>query len=489
MNHSDNLDGEKTGGTSARSLPIDNAEYDAVVPLDPKVEKKLLRRIDGFTISILGALYLMSFLDRGNIGAANVATPSISQATGLSPEQYGAVVSVVYATYVVCEPIWANLLKILSPKIVLSGTTLVWGGLTLGTAWAKNYQHLMAIRVLLGVFEAGVFPCITVYVLMNYRREEAGRRMSYIFSCAAFAGAVGGLIGFGLVRIETGDTVGWQYLYIVEGCLSLILAPIAYFWVPNRMDKAWFLNAKQREQAMVRYQVNKADYNEEEQFAWAEVKKALLAWPVYAAGTIQFCADITLYGISTFMPQIIRAMGFSNVNAQLLTVPVYVWGASVFMFVAWFSDKYRMRSPFIVLGLSLNLLGYILLATIESVAGRYTALYVISAGIYITPGLNVTWIGGNTRGHFKRSTAVGLNQLIGNSAGAAIGTIYLSTLAPRYLQSMYISMGLTAVGIVTAVVLGLHFKRQNGIKRQLVAEGAPDQPELGDHNPHFQYMI
>lgn len=65
-----------------------------------------------------------------------------------------------------CEPIWANLLKILSPKIVcklkcssthadvsVSGTTLVWGGLTLGTAWAKNYQHLMAIRVLLGVFE------------------------------------------------------------------------------------------------------------------------------------------------------------------------------------------------------------------------------------------------------------------------------------------------------------------------------------------------
>jgi hypothetical protein len=81
------------------------------------------------------------------------------------------------------------------------------------------------------------------------------------------------------------------------------------------MDKAWFLNAKQREQALVRYQVNKADYNEEEQFAWAEVKKALLSWPVslsmtgvaladyqvYAAGTIQFCADITLYGISTFM--------------------------------------------------------------------------------------------------------------------------------------------------------------------------------------------
>lgn len=52
--------------------------------------------------------------------------------------------------------------------------------------------------------------------MMNYRREETGRRMSYIFSCAAFAGAVGGLIAGGLVRIETGSMTGWQYLYVVS---------------------------------------------------------------------------------------------------------------------------------------------------------------------------------------------------------------------------------------------------------------------------------
>lgn len=140
---------------------------------------------------------------------------------------------------------------------------------------------------------------------------------------------------------------------------------------------------------------------------------------VYAAGSIQFCADITLYGISTFMPQIIRAMGFSNMEANLLTVPVQFVGGAFFMLVAYYSDKYRMRSPFIIFGLSLNLIGYILLATIPQVGGRYFALFIIAMGLYITPGLNVTWIGNNTQGHFKRSTAVGLNQLIGNSAGAA----------------------------------------------------------------------
>ena len=65
-------------------------------------------------------------------------------------------------------------------------------------------------------------------------------------------------------------------------------------------------------------------------------------------GAIQFCADVTLYGLTTFMPAIIRGMGYSNVNAQLLTVPVYFVGATAFIIIARLSDKYRMRSPFIM---------------------------------------------------------------------------------------------------------------------------------------------
>lgn len=89
-------------------------------------------------------------------------------------------VSVVYATYVVFEPVWANLLKILSPRYLctpsldrsiclllaeiaeltldtVSGTTFCWGVLTLCTAWADSYEHLIAIRVLLGVFEGASY--------------------------------------------------------------------------------------------------------------------------------------------------------------------------------------------------------------------------------------------------------------------------------------------------------------------------------------------
>ncbi|OCF36238.1 hypothetical protein I316_02111 [Kwoniella heveanensis BCC8398] len=454
--------------------------------LDPKAEAKLTRKLDIFIIPILGVLYLLSFLDRGNIGNANIATPSLSKSLGLNAQQYSACVSVVYATYVVFEPVWANLLKILTPKVVLAGSAVCWGGITLGTAWAHNYHGLLAIRILLGAFEAGLFPCISVYIFMNYRREEVGRRMSYIFACSAASGAFGGLIAYGLIHIETGSLVGWQYLYVVEGILSLAVAPLTYFYLPNDMSTAWFLNAEQKEHARIRTEMNKAHYDPGEQFSWRQVRRGFTDWKTYATGTIQFCADVTLYGLTTFMPAIIKGMGYSNVHAQLLTVPVYFVGALSFLIIARFSDHYKLRSPFILLCFVFLIIGYGVLAGVKDAHGRYAGVFICALGLYGIPGLNVTWISGNTAGHYKRTTSFGLNQLMGNSAGAAIGTIYLSTLAPYYYRSLYISIGLSGLGAIVTVATALALRIINRKRETLVMNGAADQPELGDANPHFK---
>ena len=74
-------------------------------------------------------------------------------------------------------------------------------------------------------------------------------------------------------------------------------------------------------------------------------------------GSIQFCGDITLYGISTFMPAIIKGLGYANVYANLLTVPVYFVAAAAFLTTAYLSDKYQLRSPFIAFGFVMYLIG------------------------------------------------------------------------------------------------------------------------------------
>lgn len=108
------------------------------------------------------------------------------------------------------------MLKVLTPKVLLAGSTVGWGAITIGTAFATNYGHLIACRVMLGVLGAGLFPCLTVYIMMTYARNEVGRRMAYLYTCVALSGAFGGLIAYGFIRIRTDTLVGWQFLYIVS---------------------------------------------------------------------------------------------------------------------------------------------------------------------------------------------------------------------------------------------------------------------------------
>lgn len=78
-------------------------------------------------------------------------------------------------------------------------------------------------------------------------------------------------------------------------------------------------------------------------------------------------------------------------------------------------------------------------------------------------------------------------QLIGNSSGAAIGYIFMDS--PRYAKGFGLASGLCVIGMGSVTLLMWYYNRENAKKRALVEAGAPDQPELGNDNPHFMYYI
>ncbi len=122
----------------------------------------------------------------------------------------------------------------------------------------------------------------------------------WVFESKRFK-CVGGLLAYGLTHISTDTLSGWQWLYIVEGLFTVALAPVAYFWIPNRIDQAWFLNRDEKDMCTVRYETNMTHYDPDEEFDIQVVLLAFKDWRTWASGVIQFGADITLYAISTFM--------------------------------------------------------------------------------------------------------------------------------------------------------------------------------------------
>lgn len=103
--------------------------------------------------------------------------------------------------------------------------------------------------------------------------------------------------------------------------------------------------------------------------------------------------------------------------------------------------------------------------------------------------LNLVWAACNHAGYFKRAFMTGFIQLVGNSSGAAIGFIFKAQDAPRYFFGLHFAIGMTVMSMSLTVIVAFFIVQGNKKKRQLIAEGAPDQPELGDRNPHFLYYL
>lgn len=142
-----------------------------------------------------------------------------------SESEFATAVSIFYVTYVIFEAPWAVLMKKLTPRNILTGLCIVWSLTTIFTGFIESVGSLYATRLILGVCEAGLFPCLNLYLTMVYRREEQAKRVSYLMSCAAISGAVGGLLAYGLLHMDgIGGKAGWRYVFCCPPSQNYIVA-------------------------------------------------------------------------------------------------------------------------------------------------------------------------------------------------------------------------------------------------------------------------
>jgi len=128
-------------------------------------------------------------------------------------------------------------------------------------------------------------------------------------------------------------------VYIIEGLFSAICAILIWFGLPNNPADAYFLTEEDKWMMQVRSE-QRRKYMGSDKFSWEEMRIAVRDPKLLFSGVIQFCQDILLYGFSTFLPTILKGMGYNSLMSNVLTVPVYIWAAIIFIAVAFCSDRY-----------------------------------------------------------------------------------------------------------------------------------------------------
>ncbi|CAR25445.1 allantoate permease family MFS transporter [Lachancea thermotolerans CBS 6340] len=476
------------GEVCDQSISGDTPTTHGTLQIDPAEEKALVRKLDRRFVPVLAFAYFLQSLDKTNIG--NAYTSGMKEDLDLTPKQYSNAVSVLYSTFLIAQVPTTLYLRVIPPRYFMSGMVFCWSIITLCSGFVKSYHSLIALRVLLGAFEGGYFPAMVLLVSMIYKPEEQAKRIAFFFSCAALAGAFGGLIATGLATVHgAGGLNGWRWLYIIEGLVSTTAAVWIYFGLPTDVEMPAFMNNREKSLLKVRSKQRLQYIGPQPNFSWDFVWDALKDFKVYSGLAIQFCQNIILYAFTTFLPAILKlGMGYSSRQAQYLTVPVYILAAAVFLSSAYFSDRFNMRGPIILCFNIVTIIGYIIMLTAKTSGVKYFACYLMTFSAFTGPGLNVTWVSNNIAPHYKRATAIGLSQMFGNLAGAIAGQVYIK---PPYVLGNSFSLGCVGFSSLLVALQIILFYRINERRAAILRGAVVDKfkKRSGDKDLNFKYCI
>ncbi|KAK3941297.1 putative high-affinity nicotinic acid transporter [Diplogelasinospora grovesii] len=451
-------------------------------------EKKLVRKLDVYLVPIIMSLYIFSFLDRVNIGNARLY--HMESDLGLQGNQYQIAVSILFVTYVTFEVPSNLVLKKFTPSRWIAFITTAWGIIATLTGLVNSYGALITCRVLLGAVEAGLFPGLNIYLTFFYTKHELALRVGYLFVSAAIAGALGGLLAYGIGHMDgVAGMSGWRWIMIIEGLPTVCLGIITFFALPNEAETAYFLNREEKNLQVARHA---REYGVTQDFKKEDAWKAFKDWKTWAFCVGQFGVDNVLYGYSTFLPTIINGLGkWTTAQVQLLTIPCYFLGAATYMLVARLSDRMQMRGLMCVIFGSVSVVGYGVLISASSAGVHYFGCFLIAMGLYVTVGLPLAWLPNNAPRYGKRTTANGMQLTVGNCAGILAPFIYPTAEGPRYVKGNAISLSLVGLSSLIFGFMWFWYSRKNRERQRgdipAKYQGLSDDElaALGDESPHF----
>ncbi|KAG7443263.1 MFS general substrate transporter [Guyanagaster necrorhizus] len=477
---------ENSKDTAARA--IDNFGDDATLPPPPALteeqEKKLWRKIDLRLMPILSLMYLFSFLDRGNAKLQGLTTQ-----LNLDGNKYNIALTMYFISYCIFECPANLVLKKFRPSRWLPVITVVWGIIMTLMGLVKNYPQLVGVRVCLGVAEAGFFPGVVYYLTLWYPRHQLQLRIGYFFGAASLAGAFSGLLAFAISFMSgTRGLLGWSWIFIIEGCATIAVGLLSFLILVDFPATAKFLTPEERAFVVWKKKYDNSSVGEEEHFSALHIIQALTDWQIFLHILIYMSIVGPLYGITLFLP-----FGHTTAISQLLTVPPYIFATILLYLFARLSDRLKMRSPFIYLGLGMLLVGFSINISDVAPGVKYFGTFFCVAGSYASyPGV-VAWLGNNLAGQYKRGVGMAIHIGIGNFSGAIASNIYRTQDSPRFILGHALELMFVGIGIACVPAAVISYTRINANREKEMQKGMSYSQEelkkMGDRAPDFRYTI
>ena len=447
----------------AHSLPPAAALVES--PSDHLAEDAVFRKISWRVMPLILIAYVCAFLDRINIGYAQL---QMKQDLGFSDAVYGLGAGVFFVTYLLFEVPSNLLLEKIGARLTFLRIMVLWGLASAATAFVTAPWQFYGIRLLLGLFEAGFFPGIILYLTYWYPSQRRGRVTGLFLFGMPITGVLGGpLSGTIMSRMEGfGGMHGWQWLFLVEGLPTVLLGFLLYCMLPDRPARALWLTDDEK---VLVQSVLDADHGGATKAGRHGRLAAALADPkTYVLAFVYFCCACAVYTLTFWLPTMIKGLGIAPIaTIGWYTAVPYIFGALGVLIISRSSDRFKERRWHVGGALAL---GAVALASTSFLGAAVVPVMVVLcvASFFIFGGGSLFWsIPPTYLGRHAAAAGIAVISSLGILGGfvspTLIGVIKGATGS--------IQMGLLAL---TAVVIGGGLTVLLGLPKDAVRVGPGD---------------
>ncbi|KAJ5679634.1 phthalate transporter [Penicillium macrosclerotiorum] len=446
----------------------------------PRQQRHIVHKIDRRLITGLGLLFGVSLMDRTNLGNASIAGMQKDLSLEMG-SRYSLVVLIFFVPYVLFQLPSSIIVQKLGPRKFLAGITFFWGIVMMCFGFVRDWKVMLGLRVILGTFEAGLFPGAVYLLSLWYPRYDVHKRYSSFYLISTVGASLSGVLAYGFMQMDgLGGLNAWEWIFVMEGLLTCVLAIIGYVLIisfPQDAHNAHnFLSRREIDFVLQRINQDRHDV-EDEPFSASAFLKPALEWKVWGFALIFLCSTVIAYSLAFFLPIILSyRLGFSVGVSQVLSTPPYFFAGIVMYLEGWLGDKWRCRSPFIIYNALQTIVGLCLLEWVNSSGVQYFAIFLVTAGCNATVPAVLSWQANNIRGQWKRAFCSASMITSGGTGGIVGALVFRSQDAPQYFPGIVASIACNVVILIVTGVLTvfMHYENRKAKRGMVKIEGLVD---------------
>ncbi|MCX2563031.1 MFS transporter [Acetobacter thailandicus] len=354
-------------------------------------ETTVVRKAAWRIIPFCFVLYIVSYMDRANIGYAAL---QMNKELGLSGEAFGFASGIFFIGYFLCEIPSNILMNRVGARLWITRILLTWGLVSVCTSFITTEWQLYVMRFLLGVCEAGFFPCLIFYLTGWFRAKEQATTISLFTAAipvsylvgAPFSTAVMGWLN------NVWGMGGWRWMLLVEGAPALIGGIVCFLCLPNTPADARWLSPAERSWLEKELAADRVIHSTK--IKATPSRSAITNSKVLYLAAIYFSYQCGSLGIGYWMPQIIKGFGKTLTTAQIGFVAMVPYAVATVGMILWsrHSDKKRERKfhaaiPLLIAGICLAIAGITTnpFLSIFCITITLTGLYAFKAPFWAVP--------------------------------------------------------------------------------------------------------